>query len=110
MAKAWEDGTIVVPEDDHPGQLSTRAADHRQWMHAEKNTYEIEYEEVSCLGLTSDARDHCRLSISLKQRDHRIATYCDWTQISPAPALRTVQKIVELLGSPSHKNYVAAGL
>ncbi len=46
VLKAWEEGKIVIPDDGHPGQLSSRAVDHRAWMRAETNTYEIEYEEV----------------------------------------------------------------
>lgn len=46
VLKAWDEGKIVIPDDGHPGQLSSRAIDHRAWMRAETNTYEIEYEEV----------------------------------------------------------------
>ncbi|CAL5228520.1 g11672 [Coccomyxa viridis] len=45
VLKAWDEGKIVIPDDGHPGQLSSRAIDHRAWMRAETNTYEIEYEE-----------------------------------------------------------------
>ena len=46
VVKAWEEGKLVLPNDGHPGHLSSRAADHKAWMRAEMNTYEIEYEEV----------------------------------------------------------------
>ena len=46
ILKAWEEGKIMIPDDGHPGQLSSRAVDHKAWMRAETNTYEIDYEEV----------------------------------------------------------------
>ena len=44
--KAWEEGKIGIPDDGHPGQLSSRAIEHQAWMRADTITYEIEYEEA----------------------------------------------------------------
>ena len=44
--QAWKEGKIGVPTDELTGQLGSRAVDHRNWMRADMNTYEIEYEEV----------------------------------------------------------------
>ena len=46
VLQAWKDGKIGVPTDELTGQLGSRAVDHRNWMRADTNTYEIEYEEV----------------------------------------------------------------
>ena len=45
--KAWKEGRLVIPEDTRPGQLSSRAVDHKAWARAATNSYEVDYEEVT---------------------------------------------------------------
>ena len=46
VLQAWKEGKIGVPTDELTRQLGSQAVDHRNWMRADMNTYEIEYEEV----------------------------------------------------------------
>ena len=59
VVKAWDAGKIVVPSDEppgQPGQLSSAASNHKEWLRMITDTYEIEYEEVSLL-----PHDCCKL-------------------------------------------------
>jgi hypothetical protein len=46
VMQAWKEGKLGVPTDELTRQLGSRAVDHQNWMRADMNTYEIEYEEV----------------------------------------------------------------
>ena len=81
ISKAWEEGKIMIPDDGHPGQLSSGAVDHKAWMRAETNTYEIDYEEVS------GAVKHCARFASLSILSALVLKHIAFClAMTPAPA------------------------